>query len=80
VAARFGRRVEAYRVIAERDMRRALAANGFRVVAVHRQFVLPIALHKAVHAIALTTGVERVLAAVGLLRVFGSPVTMVAER
>jgi hypothetical protein len=46
----------------------------------HRQFVLPIALHKVVDSRRLTTGVEGLLARVGLLRMFGSPVTVVATR
>lgn len=75
-----GRPVEAYRVMSERSVVAAFEAHGYRVVDVHRQFVLPIALHKAVGAFGLTRGVERVLAAVGLLWLAGSPVTMVAER
>ncbi len=39
--------------------------------AVHRQFVLPIALHKAIGSRAFTAAVERALAAVGLLRLAG---------
>lgn len=80
VVSRTGVRTEAYRVLAVRALAQALRSQGFRVVAVHRQFVLPIALHKAVGSLALTRAVERLLASVGLLRVFGSPVTMVAER
>lgn len=75
-----GHAVEAYRVLSEREVIAALAANGFRVVTIRRQFVLPIALHKAVGAFTMTRGCERLLAAVGALRLFGSPVTMVAER
>jgi ubiquinone/menaquinone biosynthesis C-methylase UbiE len=75
-----GRPVEAYRVMAEAEVRRAFASHGFRVVDVRRQFVLPIAAHRAVGRLALSTGVERSLAAVGLNRLLGSPVTMVAER
>lgn len=72
--------VESYRVMPERSVAAAFAAHGYRVVTVHRQFVLPIALHKAVGSLAFTRGAERTLAAVGLLRLAGSPVTMVAER
>jgi len=42
--------------------------------------VLPIALHKALGQLAVTKGVERTLRGIGLLRLLGSPVTMVAER
>ena len=72
--------VEAYRVMPERGVTGAFAAHGFRIVSVHRQFVLPIALHKAMGSLAVTRGVEWVLAAVGLLWLAGSPVTVVAER
>jgi ubiquinone/menaquinone biosynthesis C-methylase UbiE len=75
-----GKPVEAYRVLREADVRRVFAAHGFRVVLVRRQFVLPIALHKAIGRLSLSLGIERALAAVGLLRLVGSPVTMVAER
>jgi 2-polyprenyl-3-methyl-5-hydroxy-6-metoxy-1,4-benzoquinol methylase len=80
VARALGRKTEPYRVIAERDVIAALASNGFRVVLVRRQFVLPIALHKRMRSRGLTEGVERVLATAGLLRLLGSPVTMVGER
>jgi ubiquinone/menaquinone biosynthesis C-methylase UbiE len=75
-----GRPVEAYRVMSERSVAAAFQAHGFRVIRVHRQFVLPIALHKAVGSMAFTRGVERMLSAAGLLWLAGSPVTMVAER
>jgi SAM-dependent methyltransferase len=80
LAGRLGRPVEAYRVMREAEVRHTLEGAGFRVVAVHRQFVLPIALHKAVGSLPVTRGLEGALAAVGLLRILGSPVTVVAER
>lgn len=80
VAAAFGSRTEAYRVFSRRAIDAELARHGYSVVARHRQFVLPIALHKAVGSRAFTTAVEGALAAVGLLRLFGSPVTVVATR
>jgi len=80
LARQAGRQVEAYRVMREAEVRRAFAAGGYRVVSVHRQFVLPIALHKAMGSLASTKVVEGGLSAVGLLALLGSPVTMVAER
>jgi len=80
LAHALGRKTEAYRVIAERDVEAAFRAHGYRVVMVRRQFVLPIAFHKAVGSLPFTRTVERALEAAGLLRLFGSPVTMVAER
>ena len=80
LAAAVGRRGEPYRLLAERDVHQVFAAHGFRVTVTHRQFVLPIALHKRVGSLGFTRMVERGLGAVGLRRVLGSPVTMVAER
>jgi len=75
-----GRQTEAYRVIAESAVSQTFARAGYRVVMVRRQFVLPVALHKAIGRAGFTHAVERGLASVGLLRLLGSPVTMVAER
>jgi len=80
VAAALGAKTEAYRVFRPVRIRTALAARGFRIAQVHRQFVLPIAVHKAVGSRAFSETSERVLAAVGLNAAFGSPITIVAER
>ena len=72
--------VEAYRVFSPGAVSRALAAAGFRVTAEHRQFVLPIALHKRVNSEAWTRRVEGAMERAGVMRRFGSPVTVVAER
>ncbi len=79
-AAALGSGTEAYRVMRDAAVTRALADAGFRVVDRHRQFVLPIALHKAINSRSFTRGVEGACARLGLLRLFGSPVTVVAER
>jgi ubiquinone/menaquinone biosynthesis C-methylase UbiE len=79
-ARTFGMRTEAYRVFRSRTVTNALACHGFRVRSVHRQFVLPIAMHKSISSQPFTTAIESALARVGLLRVFGSPITVVAER
>lgn len=76
----FGAKVESYRVMSERAVRAAFAAQGYRVIHVHRQFVLPIAVHKAMGSRRVTEGLERGLRAAGLLWLLGSPVTVVAER
>ncbi|PYR78078.1 MAG: SAM-dependent methyltransferase [Acidobacteria bacterium] len=74
------RRVEAYRVFSSRQVAAALAAHGFRIAAEHRQFVLPIALHKRIGSAGWTTRVEGAMSHAGVTRRFGSPVTIVAER
>ena len=73
-------RTEAYRVFGASEIGAALDAAGFRIVAEHRQFVLPIALHKRVGSEAWTRRVEHLFERAGLLRRFGSPVTILAER
>lgn len=80
VAHAAGVRTEAYRVFSDRSIEATLAAAGFRVRDVHRQFVLPIAVHKRVGSSTATTRIEGALAAVGLRRLLGSPVTVVADR
>jgi ubiquinone/menaquinone biosynthesis C-methylase UbiE len=75
-----GASTEPYRVLADGPVERAFNDNGFRIRAVHRQFVLPIALHKALGSRRFTERSERVLERAGLLKVFGSPVTILAER
>jgi 2-polyprenyl-3-methyl-5-hydroxy-6-metoxy-1,4-benzoquinol methylase len=80
VAGAVGIPTEAYRVFTDREIGDALARSGFRVRSMHRQFVLPIALHKAIGSPRLTTTIERMLGRLGLLKAFGSPVTLVAER
>lgn len=80
LVAALGGRTEAYRVLRHGEVVRALAAAGFRVTGTHRQFVLPIALHKAARSRAFTRSVEGVFARLGFLKLLGSPVTVVAER
>jgi SAM-dependent methyltransferase len=75
-----GGRVEAYRVFADRAVHAQLLANGFRVADSHRQFALPIAFHKRLNSAAATGRIEGALARAGLTRLFGSPVTVVAQR
>ncbi len=76
----FGARTEPYRVFTGRAVARELTRAGFRVRSVHRQFVLPIAFHKAIGSRRFTEWSEGVLDRAGLLRAFGSPVTVLAER
>jgi 2-polyprenyl-3-methyl-5-hydroxy-6-metoxy-1,4-benzoquinol methylase len=80
IAAAAGARVEAYRVFTDAEIRRELQRHGFLVTRAHRQFVLPIALHKRLGSRQLTERVEGAMASVGLLAAAGSPVTVLAER
>jgi ubiquinone/menaquinone biosynthesis C-methylase UbiE len=80
LASRLGVSTEAYRVFSHAQITRAFAAQGFRITAIHKQFVLPIAVHKKLHASRVTLGLERALARAGVLGWLGSPVTLVADR
>jgi 2-polyprenyl-3-methyl-5-hydroxy-6-metoxy-1,4-benzoquinol methylase len=80
LAHRLGVRTEPYRVLTEREIVDTLDRNGFRIRSVHRQFVLPIALHKTIGSRSFTLWSENLLDRAGLLKIFGSPVTLVAER
>ncbi|HUR35525.1 MAG TPA: class I SAM-dependent methyltransferase [Vicinamibacterales bacterium] len=71
---------EPYRVFLDSQIRRELERHGYRITSVHRQFVLPIAVHKAIGSPRFTEVSERWLASLGLLRLFGSPVTVYAAR
>jgi SAM-dependent methyltransferase len=75
-----GGTTEPYRVFLDRQIVGALHANGFRVRAVDRQFVLPIALHKTIGSPSFTRSSERLLERIGAQGAFGSPVTVLAER
>jgi 2-polyprenyl-3-methyl-5-hydroxy-6-metoxy-1,4-benzoquinol methylase len=75
-----GARVEAYRVFRDRAVDQVIEAHGFRIRDRHRQFVLPIALHKRLGSTAATERIEGAFGAIGLRDLIGSPVTVVAER
>lgn len=79
-AAAAGQKVEAYRTFGASAVSAELARHGFRVVDSHKQFVLPIGLHKVLGSAGFTRGIERLLSAVGLLHLAGSPVTIAADR
>jgi len=78
--AALGARTEPYAVYSDREIAAALTRGGFRVRSVHRQFVLPIAFHKLFGSRRLTLAIEAFFDRIGLLRIAGSPVTIVAER
>jgi ubiquinone/menaquinone biosynthesis C-methylase UbiE len=80
VAHAAGARVEAYRVFTDASVRAVLRSNGYRLADTHRQFVLPIALHKKLNSAPATRRIEGALHRAGLNALLGSPVTVVAER
>jgi len=77
---RLGARTEPYRVFGDGEIARELTRAGFRIARVHRQFVLPIAVHKAIGSSRFSTWSRSLSERTGLLALLGSPVTLVAER
>lgn len=80
ITHRLGASNEPYRVFSDREMADAITAAGFRVVSLHKHFGLPIAVHKAIGSPRFTNAAETLLRRAGLTAVFGSPVTLLAER
>lgn len=80
VFSSLGARTEAYRVFRDQEIAEAFTKSGFRIRSIHRQFVLPIAFHKAIGSRRFTTTLEGLFDRMGLLKILGSPVTLVAER
>lgn len=80
LAALFKRDTQRFRLFTLRRMRRELRRNGFAVERVDKLFVLPIALHKLCASLRFTLAAERLLGRLGLRRLFGAPVTIVARR
>lgn len=57
-----------------------LARHGFGRPVSHREFFIPMVVHRKVGRAGFTRGVERASAALGLTRAFGSPVVLCVER
>lgn len=69
-----------YRVFVHGTIDEAFDRRGFRVRSVQRQFVLPLALHQAIGSRRFTVKSEKFLDRLGLLKRFGTPIMLVAER
>jgi len=69
-----------FTVFRDRDVRTAFDSAGFAVTARRGEFVLPMALHRAMRAAPLSRAAEGALGLLGLRRALGSPVILRAER
>lgn len=69
-----------YRVLTRAAVEDTLSKSLFRVRSVHRQFVLPMWLHRAMGSRRTSSRVEEVIDRLGLRRRMGTPVTVCAER
>jgi 2-polyprenyl-3-methyl-5-hydroxy-6-metoxy-1,4-benzoquinol methylase len=68
-----------FTVFRDRDVVQAFAAHGLRPTARRGQFVLPMALHRALRSAVLARSLEAAAGAVGLRRALGSPVILRLE-
>jgi ubiquinone/menaquinone biosynthesis C-methylase UbiE len=78
--ALFDSSVQNYRLFSLRQIRKELLLNGFEIAEVDKLWVLPIGFHKLFGSRRFTLLKEKVLAAIGLRRLFGAPVTIRAKR
>jgi hypothetical protein len=62
------------------DVRREVERHGWRVVAIRKDRVLPVALHRKLDDPARSERLERLLERFGLRALFGAPVTFRAVR
>ncbi|AIT80929.1 class I SAM-dependent methyltransferase [Novosphingobium pentaromativorans] len=69
-----------YRTFFGREVRKAFAEHGFRQTRSWRQFVLPMALHRAGRGSTLLQRVEELMRKAGLTRIFGNPVLVRFDR
>jgi hypothetical protein len=75
-----GSAAQPYRVFFDRQLSAAFEKNGFRIRATQRHFALPIGFYKLFGSRRVAELSEGALRRVGLTRMFGSPVTVLAER
>ena len=73
-------RLPGYRALSRRSVDQALERSHFRVRSVHRQYVMPMWFHRAIGSRHFTAWLEDRFDRLGLLKLFGSPVTICAER
>lgn len=77
--ARVEENTRPFRVLPPAEVAGAFAEHGYRVAAHRPEFLLPMALHRALGSRRIAGALERVGRATGLVHRFGSPVVVRAE-
>lgn len=77
---RFEGNTRTFTMVGKREVGKVIAAHGFRTDAMIGQFVLPMAIHRALGRPGLSRGLEGALGGVGLARLVGTPVVLRAVR
>jgi ubiquinone/menaquinone biosynthesis C-methylase UbiE len=69
-----------YTSFSKKELIREFSRNDFCVSGLYPQFLLPMVIHRAMKGAAWLQAAEKLCAAAGLTRVFGSPVILRADR
>jgi len=72
------KRTQAYRAFSTRRVMKELKRNNFRIVLLKKQFFLPVVLHRMLNHPRLSLQIENICANLGLVWLFGAPVTVKA--
>ena len=75
-----GNSTRTFHVFREKEVLGEFRKNGFEGTVRHPQYFLPMVAHRKLHSLWASMQFERFFAAVGLTRLFGSPVILRAER
>lgn len=71
---KFEKNTRTWALFRHRQIREEFAKNGFVPAAIKKQFFLPMVLHRMLKSRALSAGLESICRALGLTRLWGSPV------
>ena len=71
---------QTYRTFRVAAIERELQRHGFQAVSYHRDFVLPLAVHRKLNSVKFTTATEGLLRRLKINSFFGGPLTIKADR
>jgi len=71
---------QTYRILRVAAIKRQLRRHGFQIVSTHREFVLPLAVHRKLKSVKFTTATESLFGRLKINSFFGGPLTIKANR
>jgi len=72
--------IQTYRTLRVAAIERELRMHRYRLVSTHREFVLPLAVHRKINSVKFTTATEGFLSRLKIDSFFGGPLTIKANR
>lgn len=69
-----------YRIFTTQELKREFLKHGFKATSIYKQFFFPMGLHRALKCTRISRLLEAIPKALGLTRLFGSPVLICFER